>query len=112
MIKRKVNNLDREAFVSLLQSVERFIQEDVNYWIEYLHIGVSSKYLLRTGNLVFYRYKNANNERIRKHVLKRIEEGKTEWKSLLEDFPLPDKPFKIEDVENERMFYMYSKYRT
>ena len=61
------------------------------------------KYLLRTGNLVFYRYKNANNERIRKHVLKRIEEGKTEWKSLLEDFPLPDKPFKIEDVENERM---------
>ena len=62
--------------------------------------------------LVFYRYKNANNERIRKHILKRIEEGKTEWKSLLEDFPLPDKPFKIEDVENERMFYMYSKYRT
>ncbi len=37
MIKRKVNNLDREAFVSLLQSVERFIQEDVNYLIEYLH---------------------------------------------------------------------------
>ncbi|MBQ2858330.1 MAG: hypothetical protein IJE78_14650, partial [Bacteroidaceae bacterium] len=33
--------------------------------------------------LVFYRYKNANNESIRKHILKRIEEGKTEWKSLL-----------------------------
>ena len=53
--------------------------------------------------LVFYRYKNANNESIRKHILKRIEEGKTEWKSLLNDFPLPDKPFNIEDVENERM---------
>ena len=35
--------------------------------------------------------------------MKRIEEGKTEWKSLLNDFPLPDKPFNIEDVENERM---------
>ena len=53
--------------------------------------------------LVFCRYKNANNESIRKHILKRIEEGKTEWKSLLNDFPLPDKPFNIEDVENERM---------
>lgn len=53
--------------------------------------------------LVFYRYKNANNESIRKHILKRIEEGKTEWKSLLNDFPLPDKPFNIEDVENESM---------
>lgn len=53
--------------------------------------------------LVFYRYKNANNESIRKQILKRIEEGKTEWKSLLDDFPLPDKPFNIEDVENERM---------
>lgn len=53
--------------------------------------------------LVFYRYKNANNESIRKHILKRIEEGKTEWKSLLDDFPLPDKPFNIEDVENESM---------
>ena len=50
--------------------------------------------------LVFYRYKNANNESIRKHILKRIEEGKTEWKSLLEDFPLPDKPFNIEDIED------------
>lgn len=53
--------------------------------------------------LVFYRYKNANNESIRKHILKRIEEGKTEWKSLLEDFPLPDKPFNIEDIEDTDM---------
>lgn len=53
--------------------------------------------------LVFFRYKNANNEAIRKHILKRIEEGKTEWKSLLEEFPLPDKPFNMEDIENERM---------
>ena len=53
--------------------------------------------------LVFYRYKNANNESIRKHILKRIEEGKTEWKSLLEDFPLPDKPFNIEDIEDADM---------
>lgn len=53
--------------------------------------------------LVFYRYKNANNESIRMHILKRIKEGKTEWKSLLDDFPLPDKPFNIEDVENESM---------
>lgn len=53
--------------------------------------------------LVFYRYKNAKNESIRKHILKRIEEGKTEWKFLLEDFPLPDKPFNLEDIENADM---------
>lgn len=34
MIKKKVNNPDREAFKSLLQSVERLSEEDVNYLME------------------------------------------------------------------------------
>lgn len=53
--------------------------------------------------LVFFRYKNGKNEFIRKHILKGIEAGKIEWKSLLKDFPLPDKPFNIEDVLDEKM---------
>ena len=53
--------------------------------------------------LVFYRYKNGKNEFIRKHIVKGIEAGKTEWESLLKDFPLPDKPFNIEDIEDIEM---------
>lgn len=38
MIKKKVNNPDREAFKSLLQSVERLSEEDVNYLMEDLDV--------------------------------------------------------------------------
>ena len=34
MKKKKVNSLDREAFLALLQSVDRFTQEDVDYLME------------------------------------------------------------------------------
>lgn len=77
-----------------LMEKERDILKDIQ--INHIHS--------ENDKLVFYRYKNANNEGIRKYILKRIEEGKTEWKSLLEEFPLPDKPFNMEDIESERMF--------
>ena len=76
-----------------LMEMERDILKDIQ--INHIHS--------ENDKLVFYRYKNANNEGIRKYILKRIEEGKTEWKSLLEEFPLPDKPFNMEDIESERM---------
>ena len=81
-----------QKFDELIEK-ERDILKDIQ--INHIHS--------ENDKLVFYRYKNANNESIRKHILKRIEEGKTEWKSLLNDFPLPDKPFNMEDIESERM---------
>lgn len=34
MAKKKVNNPDREAFLALLQSVEKFTEEDVEYLMD------------------------------------------------------------------------------
>ena len=96
-----INNL-KQNFMTLQESLQRLDElmekeRDLLKDIQENHIHNEN------DKLVFYRYKNANNESIRKHILKRIEEGKTEWKSLLNDFPLPDKPFNIEDVDDEEV---------
>lgn len=52
--------------------------------------------------LVFCRYKNAGNECLREHIRKGISKGK-DWNSLLDCFPLPDKPFDIEDIQDAGM---------
>lgn len=48
--------------------------------------------------LVYNRYRNAGNVSFRKYMLKKIKEGKN-WESLLDNFPVPDKPFNIEDIQ-------------
>lgn len=48
--------------------------------------------------LVYNRYRNAGNVSLRKYMLKKIKEGKN-WESLLDNFPVPDKPFNIEDIQ-------------
>ena len=57
--------------------------------------------------LVYFRYKNADNAQIREYISKRIEEGK-DWKELLDEYPMPDKPFHIEDIQDATMktFFM------
>lgn len=64
--------------------------------IQQKHIHNSS------DELVFYRYKNAGNEWLREHIRKGIGQGK-DWNSLLDCFPLPDKPFDIEDIQDTGM---------
>ena len=57
--------------------------------------------------LVYFRYKNADNAQIREYISRRIEEGKN-WKELLDEYPMPDKPFHIEDIQDATMktFFM------
>ena len=57
--------------------------------------------------LVYFRYKNADNAQIREYISKRIEEGK-DWNELLDEYPMPDKPFHIEDIQDATMktFFM------
>ena len=57
--------------------------------------------------LVYFRYKNADNAQIREYISRRIEEGK-DWKELLDEYPMPDKPFHIEDIQDVTMktFFM------
>ena len=57
--------------------------------------------------LVYFRYKNADNAQIREYISRRIEEGQN-WKELLDEYPMPDKPFHIEDIQDATMktFFM------
>lgn len=57
--------------------------------------------------LVYFRYKNADNAQIREYISRRIEEGKN-WKELLDEYPMPDKPFHIKDIQDATMktFFM------
>ena len=52
--------------------------------------------------LVYFRYKNANNAQIRSYISRRIVEGK-DWQELLDEYPMPDKPFHIEDIQDTTM---------
>lgn len=52
---------------------------------------------------VYYRYVYADNIKIKEYILKRIKEGKTEWKSLADEYPLPDKPFDMDDIQDSAM---------
>lgn len=52
--------------------------------------------------LVFHRYKNKDNIWLREHIQRGIDKGKN-WNSLLENFPLPDKPFDMADIQDTEM---------
>lgn len=58
--------------------------------------------------LVYFRYKNADNAQIREYISRRIEEGK-DWKELLEEYPMPDKPFHIEDIQDATMKTFFTR---
>ena len=84
--------------MTLEESVRRFLdilgkRREIMNIIEQNHIHTQN------DRLVFNRYKNADNEYFREHIRKGIEKGK-DWHSALDGFPLPDKPFDIEDVED------------
>lgn len=52
--------------------------------------------------LVFHRYKNKDNIWLREHIQRGIDKGK-KWTQLLDNFPLPDKPFDIADIQDTEM---------
>lgn len=67
-------------------------------------LDIIQQYHIHNSNdeLILYRYKNKDNIWLRGHIQKGIDKGKN-WNSLLENFPLPDKPFDMADIQDTEM---------
>ena len=86
-----------------LQKLEILIEEEHALLKEIIKKHIHNE----NDELVYFRYKNADNAQIREYISRRIEEGK-DWKELLDEYPMPDKPFHIEDIQDATMktFFM------
>lgn len=93
--------------MTLEEAIRRFLdiqdeRREIMSVIEQNHIHTQN------DELVYNRYKNTANISIRAHIYKYIEEGHDCY-SLLEDLPLPDRPFTIEDVEDKKAVEYYKQ---
>lgn len=53
------------------------------------------------NDMLYERWLNTRFEGVRQKIRQEIANGKKKWEEFLEFFPLPDKPFDINDVEDE-----------
>ena len=87
-----------------LQKLEILIEEE-----HVLLKEIKKKHIHNENDeLVYFRYKNADNAQIREYISRRIEEGK-DWKELLDEYPMPDKPFHIEDIQDATMKTFFTR---
>ena len=53
--------------------------------------------------MLYERWLNTRFEGVRQKIRQEIANGEKKWEELLEFFPIPDKPFDINDVEDEEL---------
>lgn len=55
------------------------------------------------NSMLYERWLNTRFEGVRQKIRQEIANGEKKWEELLEFFPIPDKPFDINDVEDEEL---------
>lgn len=55
------------------------------------------------NGMLYERWLNTRFEGVRQKIRQEIANGEKKWEELLEFFPIPDKPFDINDVEDEEL---------
>ena len=86
--------------MTLQESIQRLLE--ISNQKKELTKQIKENYLHTEENDMLYeRWLNTRFEGVRQKIRQEIANGKKKWEEFLEFFPLPDKPFDINDVEDE-----------
>lgn len=88
--------------MTLQESLQRLLE--ISNQRKELTKKIKENYLHTEENDMLYeRWLNTRFEGVRQKIRQEIANGEKKWEELLEFFPTPDKPFDINDVEDEEL---------
>ncbi len=86
--------------MTLQESIQKL--KDIAHQSDVLYNKIHEEYLHSEENKKLYeRWLNTRSEKIRQRIHDEIAIDEKKWEQFLELFPLPDKPFDINDVKDE-----------